>query len=136
MTRDGRGRTGADEGGPGRTEVLFYVMPFVEGETLRDRLSREKQLPVDDALRIAREVADALSYAHARGVVHRDIKPENILLEAGHAVGRLRGDTAVVDLAVSAAFEHSSHSRPTVDGSPMPQRPPDPVRSTCRRFRT
>src|ERR1041385_2022676 len=65
---------------------LFYVMPLVEGESLRDRLTREKQLPVDDALRIAREVADALSYAHARGVIHRDIKPENILLESGHAV--------------------------------------------------
>ena len=67
-------------------EVLFYVMPFVDGESLRDRLDREKQLPLDDALRIAREVADALSYAHARGVIHRDIKPENILLESGHAV--------------------------------------------------
>jgi TolB-like protein/tRNA A-37 threonylcarbamoyl transferase component Bud32/Flp pilus assembly protein TadD len=65
---------------------LFFVMPRVQGESLRDRLNREKQLPVDDALRIAREVADALSYAHAHGVVHRDIKPENILLEGGHAV--------------------------------------------------
>jgi eukaryotic-like serine/threonine-protein kinase len=65
---------------------LFYVMPLVEGESLRDRLRREKQLPVDDALRIAREVADALSYAHARGVIHRDIKPENVLLESAHAV--------------------------------------------------
>ncbi len=67
-------------------ELLYYVMPCVEGESLRDRLKREKQLPLDDALQIAREVADALSYAHARGVVHRDIKPENILLEHGHAV--------------------------------------------------
>src|SRR5947208_415931 len=65
---------------------LFYVMPYVEGESLRDRLSREKQLPLGDALQIAREVADALSYAHSRDVVHRDIKPENILFEAGHAV--------------------------------------------------
>src|SRR5262245_20561764 len=65
---------------------LFYVMPYVEGESLRDRLRREKQLPVDDALRIVREVADALGYAHARGVVHRDVKPENILLESRHAV--------------------------------------------------
>ncbi len=65
---------------------LYYVMPFVEGETLRDRLDREKQLPLDDALQIAGEVADALSYAHARGVIHRDIKPENILLEGGHAM--------------------------------------------------
>ena len=65
---------------------LFYVMPFVEGESLRDRLTRDKQLPIDDALRITREVADALSYAHSKGVIHRDIKPENILLESDHAV--------------------------------------------------
>lgn len=64
---------------------LYYVMPYIEGESLRDRLNREKQLPLDDALQVAREVADALSYAHARGVIHRDIKPENILLESGHA---------------------------------------------------
>ncbi len=65
---------------------LYYVMPFVEGESLRDLLDRVKQLPLDDALQVAREVADALSYAHSRGLVHRDIKPENILLESGHAV--------------------------------------------------
>ena len=65
---------------------LYYVMPLAEGESLRDRLDREKQLPLDDALQIAREVADALSYAHAHSVIHRDIKPENILLESGHAV--------------------------------------------------
>jgi tetratricopeptide (TPR) repeat protein len=67
-------------------EFLFYVMPLVEGESLRDRLAREKQLPVDDALRIAREAADALDHAHAHGLIHRDIKPANILLENGHAV--------------------------------------------------
>jgi len=61
-------------------------MPYVEGESLRDRLVREKQLPLGDAVQIAREVADALGYAHAHGVVHRDIKPENVLLESGHAV--------------------------------------------------
>jgi serine/threonine-protein kinase len=66
--------------------LLYYVMPYVEGESLRDRLAREKQLPLEDALRIAREVADALSYAHSRGLIHRDIKPENILLQEGHAV--------------------------------------------------
>jgi len=66
--------------------LLYYTMPFVEGESLRDRLSRERQLSLDDALRIAREVADALGHAHALGLVHRDIKPENILFQAGHAV--------------------------------------------------
>ena len=66
--------------------VLFYVMPFVEGESLRDRLRREKQLPVDEAVRFVREVAQALDYAHRHDVVHRDIKPENILLQDGHAV--------------------------------------------------
>ncbi len=66
--------------------LLYYVMPYVKGESLRQRLAREKQLPVDAALQIAREVADALSYAHSVNVVHRDIKPGNILLDAGHAV--------------------------------------------------
>jgi tRNA A-37 threonylcarbamoyl transferase component Bud32/tetratricopeptide (TPR) repeat protein len=65
---------------------LFYVMPFVEGESLGDRLEREGQLPVEDAIQIAREVADALAYAHDKGVIHRDIKPANILLERGHAL--------------------------------------------------
>ena len=66
--------------------LLYYVMPYVQGESLRDRLDREKQLPFDDALQITREIADALGYAHSLGVVHRDIKPENVLFEAGHAV--------------------------------------------------
>src|SRR5690348_11383588 len=66
--------------------LLYYVMPYVEGESLRGRLNRERQLPLGDALRISREVADALDYAHGRDVVHRDIKPENILFQAGHAV--------------------------------------------------
>ena len=65
---------------------LFYVMPYVRGESLRERLRREGRLPVDDAVVIAREVADALGYALGRGVVHRDIKPENILLSEGHAL--------------------------------------------------
>ena len=66
--------------------LLYYVMPFVEGESLRQRLDREKQLPIEDALKIAQEVGDALSFAHSRDVIHRDIKPENILFEGGHAV--------------------------------------------------
>jgi len=80
---------------------LYYVMPWIEGESLRDRLQREKQLSVEDAVRIAREVADALSYAHGRGVVHRDIKPENILLEAGHAMVADFGIARAIDLAAS-----------------------------------
>src|SRR5437660_10869910 len=66
--------------------LLYYVMPYVEGETLRDRLEREGQLPLAQAGRITREVASALSYAHSHDVVHRDIKPENILLSGGEAV--------------------------------------------------
>jgi serine/threonine-protein kinase len=79
--------------------LLYYVMPYVEGESLRDRLRREGPLPVDEALRIAREVADALSYAHSRGVVHRDIKPGNILLIGDHAV------VADFGIAVAAGSE-------------------------------
>jgi serine/threonine protein kinase len=65
---------------------LFYTMPYVDGESLRDRLRREVQLPITEALRIASEIADALGFAHTHGIIHRDIKPENVLLEAGHAV--------------------------------------------------
>src|SRR4029077_2996274 len=65
---------------------LFYVMPFVDGESLRDRLHREKQLPIPDAVRITTEVAGALDYAHRHGIIHRDIKPENILLHDGRAL--------------------------------------------------
>jgi Tol biopolymer transport system component len=79
--------------------TVFYVMPYVEGESLRERLSREKQLPVDEAVRIAREVADALQYAHERGIVHRDIKPENILLHGGHAM--------VADFGIALAASRS-----------------------------
>src|SRR5258706_13528734 len=63
--------------------LLFYVMPFVEGESLRARLEREKQLPIDEATRISVAIANALDYAHSHGVIHRDLKPENILLQAG-----------------------------------------------------
>ena len=95
-----------DSGAAG--ETLFYVMPFVDGESLRERLQREKQLPLDDALQIAREVADALSYAHGRGIVHRDIKPENIMLEAGHAV--------VADFGIAKAISAASGDTLTQTG--------------------
>ena len=64
---------------------LYYVMPFVDGESLRDRMTREGQLPLGEALRLTAQVAEALAYAHAKSVVHRDIKPENILLAGGYA---------------------------------------------------
>jgi serine/threonine-protein kinase len=94
---------------------LYYVMPYVEGESLRDRLRREKQLPLEDALGIAREVADALGYAHDRGIVHRDIKPENILLEAGHA---LVADFGIAR-AVSAAGTEKLTATGTAIGTPV-----------------
>src|SRR5215469_13009257 len=74
------------DSGETATGQLWFTMPYVEGESLRARLDREKQLPVDDALRITREIADGLSYAHTHGVIHRDVKPENILLTGGHAL--------------------------------------------------
>jgi serine/threonine-protein kinase len=79
--------------------TAFYVMPYVDGESLRDRLTREKQLPIDTVVRIASEVASALDYAHRKGVIHRDIKPENILLHDGQA---LVADFGIA-LAVSSA---------------------------------
>lgn len=87
---------------------LFYVMPLVEGETLRQRLEREGQLPVEDALRIAREVADALHYAHTRDIVHRDIKPENILLSGDHAL--------VADFGIARAMSAGSGMSLTESG--------------------
>jgi len=87
---------------------LYYVMPYVEGETLRDRLTREKQLPLDDALAITREVANALGYAHSRGIVHRDIKPENILLAGGHA--------RVADFGIARVVAEAAGERLTVTG--------------------
>ena len=82
--------------------LVYYVMPYVEGESLRDRLNREKQLPVDEALRITKEVAGALDYAHRHGVVHRDIKPENILLHDGSAT--------VADFGIALAASRSEGS--------------------------
>jgi tRNA A-37 threonylcarbamoyl transferase component Bud32/tetratricopeptide (TPR) repeat protein len=79
--------------------LLYYVMPYVGGETLRDRINREKQLPCQAACNIARDVADALAYAHGQGIIHRDIKPENILLSAGHPILADFGIARVIDLA-------------------------------------
>src|SRR5256886_6694491 len=66
--------------------LFYYVMPYVEGESLRHRLVRERRLPLEDALHIARDIADALAFAHAQGIIHRDIKPENVLLSGAHAI--------------------------------------------------
>jgi serine/threonine-protein kinase len=88
--------------------LLYYVMPYVSGESLRARLLRERQLPVDEALRLAREVASALDYAHRQGVVHRDIKPENILLHDGAAL--------VADFGIALAVHQAGGSRMTQTG--------------------
>ncbi|TME30582.1 MAG: hypothetical protein E6I62_08755, partial [Chloroflexi bacterium] len=96
--------------------LLYYVMPYVEGESLRDRLEREKQLSLDEAVRITSEVANALAYAHSHGVVHRDIKPENILLEGGTAI--------VADFGIARAVSVAGEERHltqtgTVVGTPI-----------------
>src|SRR5438046_7945412 len=83
--------------------LLYYVMPYVSGETLRTRLERERQLPIHDAVRIASEVADALGAAHALGIIHRDIKPENILLQGGHAL--------VADFGIALAVQSAGGAR-------------------------
>ncbi|MGE5927636.1 MAG: protein kinase domain-containing protein, partial [Gemmatimonadota bacterium] len=88
--------------------LLYYVMPLVTGETLRARLERERQLPVDAAVLIAREVADALGYAHGLGIIHRDIKPENILLQGGHAL--------VADFGIALAVQQAGGHRMTQTG--------------------
>ncbi|HKC48794.1 MAG TPA: serine/threonine-protein kinase, partial [Gemmatimonadales bacterium] len=82
---------------------LYYDMPYVPGESLRDRLEKQGQLPLVEALEIAREIADALDYAHRAGVVHRDIKPENILMESGHAV--------VSDFGIARAISKAEERR-------------------------
>jgi serine/threonine-protein kinase len=97
--------SGRLDDGPG---VFYYVMPYVEGESLRARMDREKQLPLEDAVRLAGEVADGLDAAHARGVVHRDIKPENILLTGGHAV--------IADFGLARALNAAGAERLTRSG--------------------
>src|SRR5690348_9960031 len=88
--------------------TAYYVMPFVEGESLRDRLMREKQLPIGDAVRIASEAAAALDYAHRHGVIHRDVKPENILLHDGAAL--------VADFGIALAASKAGGDRMTETG--------------------
>lgn len=88
--------------------LLYYVMPFIEGESLRRRLDREKQLPVDDGVRIAVGVAKALAYAHAQGVIHRDLKPENILLQSGQPL--------VADFGIALAVSNAGGTRITQTG--------------------
>ncbi len=88
--------------------LLFYVMPLIEGESLRDRLAREKQLPVEEAVRLTSEVASALDYAHRHGVIHRDIKPENVLLHDGRAL--------VADFGIALAASRAGDSRMTETG--------------------
>jgi serine/threonine protein kinase/cytochrome c-type biogenesis protein CcmH/NrfG len=92
-------------------DFLYYTMPFVEGESLRERLRREGRLPLTDSLRIAHEVADALACAHRGGVVHRDVKPENILLSAGHAV------VADFGIAKAIAASRTTTARPSDEAS-------------------
>src|SRR5687767_11060463 len=87
---------------------LFYVMPFIDGETLREKLNRETQLGVNEAVRIASDVADALHYAHSQGVVHRDIKPENILLANGRPM--------VADFGIALALSAAAGGRMTETG--------------------
>jgi len=89
--------------------LVYYVMPYIQGESLRQRLDRERQLPIADALQIAREVADALSYAHSCNVVHRDIKPANILMDSGHA---LVADFGVARWARGSPAPGTSSARP------------------------
>ncbi|MFN8570803.1 MAG: protein kinase [Gemmatimonadaceae bacterium] len=81
--------------------AMYFVMPYVEGESLRDRMAREGQMPIGEALRLTIEVADALAYAHAQGVVHRDIKPENVMIWRGHAVVCDFGIASIVQAAAS-----------------------------------
>jgi serine/threonine-protein kinase len=88
--------------------LLYYVMPFIEGESLRHRVDREQQLPIHDALRVTREAAEALQYAHTHGIVHRDIKPENILLLGGHAL--------VADFGIARAVSEAGGEKLTQTG--------------------
>src|SRR2546430_11455417 len=112
-------------------DMLYYVMPYVEGKSLRERLDQETQLPLEDALTIARQVAGALAYAHQHNVVHRDIKPENILLESGEAV--------VADFGIARAISAAGRAKPThtgiAIGTPVYISPEPPTRGGAPRVR-
>jgi len=95
---------------------LFFVMPLLEGETLRSRLEREGPLPVDEAVRLVREVADALDYAHSQGILHRDLKPENIMLSRGHA---MLADFGIAHAAGDAAPDRRLTRTGTSIGTPL-----------------
>jgi eukaryotic-like serine/threonine-protein kinase len=102
--------------------LLWFTMPFIDGESLRDRLRREVQLPVDTAISIVREVAEALDYAHGQGIIHRDVKPENVLLSRGHAL--------VADFGIARTIETSPARR--APGSELARSPKLASRSEHR----
>jgi serine/threonine protein kinase len=94
-----------------RDGLLYYVMPFISGESLRERMDRERLMPIDESIGILREIAGALAYAHEQGVIHRDVKPENILLQDGHAI--------LADFGIASALAlpgETAHTRLTRTG--------------------
>src|SRR5207253_991326 len=99
---------------------LYYVMPYVEGESVRDRLNRDKQLPIEEAVTIASEIAGALSYAHSQDVVHRDLKPENILLSGGEAVAKALARTPADRFATTHQFAEALRASAAASADVVP----------------